>query len=206
MSEIHKALREVQLALKVPKSQTNDFGHYKYRNCEDILEALKPLLDKNGLTLMISDKLENIGDRYYVKAIAAVTDGEATISVDAYAREEETKKGMDAAQITGSASSYARKYALNGLFNIDDTKDADSQDNTKHVSAPAKTSGYANVAQIKLLMAKARDYSGLSERTDIKNWFVEKVGLEPTAVPKDEVDKILKFMEEEKDIKQDKPS
>lgn len=196
-------LRNVQLALKAPKSQRNTFGNYNYRNCEDILEAVKPLLNEHGLTLLVSDTLENIGERYYVKATAEVYDGESDNSIlaTAYAREEETKKGMDAAQITGAASSYARKYALNGLFNIDDTKDADSHDNTKHVSEPPKaTSTYASVAQIKLLMAKAREFSGLSERTDIKNWFVEKVGMEPTQVKKDEVDKVLHFMEEEKDI------
>lgn len=116
----------IQSELKAPKNQVNKFGGYKYRSAEDILEAVKPLLKITGCYLTISDSMELIGERYYVKATATLTnpDGDS-ISVCAYAREEETKKGMDASQITGAASSYARKYALNGLFCIDDTKDAD---------------------------------------------------------------------------------
>ena len=123
-----KRLLAVQTALKAPKGQYNSFGKYHYRSCEDILEALKPLLSEHNLVLTISDSLEMIGDRYYVKAVANLSDVESKISVEAvaYAREEETKKGMDGSQITGTASSYARKYALNGLFCIDDTKDADT--------------------------------------------------------------------------------
>ena len=126
-----KKLLAVQTALKAPKGQYNAFGKYNYRSCEDILEALKPLLSEQGLVLTISDSLEMIGDRYYVKAVANLADTESKLSVEsvAYAREEETKKGMDGSQITGTASSYARKYALNGLFCIDDTKDADTMDN-----------------------------------------------------------------------------
>ena len=123
----------VQAALKAPKSQRNNFGNYNYRSCEDILEALKPLLKQEGLLLTISDSIEFIGNRFYVKATATVTDGEKEVAVTAYAREEETKKGMDGSQITGAASSYARKYALNGLFAIDDTKDADCTN--KHEAA-----------------------------------------------------------------------
>jgi len=127
---ITQKLSEVQNELKAPKSQKNTFGNYKYRSCEDILEALKPILKKNRLSLVIDDTLENIGDRYYVKATAILydLDSDNKISNNAYAREEETKKGMDGSQITGTASSYARKYALNGLFNIDDTKDADTDE------------------------------------------------------------------------------
>lgn len=126
-----KKLLAVQTALKAPKGQYNDFGEYNYRSCEDILEALKPLLSEHGLVLTISDSLEMIGDRYYVKAVANLADTESKLSVEtvAYAREDETKKKMDGSQITGAASSYARKYALNGLFCIDDTKDADTMDN-----------------------------------------------------------------------------
>jgi len=121
----------VQAELKAPKGQFNKFANFSYRSCEDILEALKPLLLKHGLLLKITDKMELIGDRYYIKATAQVSDSSDSepISVDSYARESAEKKGMDAAQITGSASSYSRKYALNGLFLIDDTKDSDSQDN-----------------------------------------------------------------------------
>lgn len=118
-------LGDIQKTLKAPKNQFNNFGKYKYRNCEDILEALKPLLV--GCTLVISDEIINIGNRFYVKATVAFMDDEGVVTkVSAFAREEESKKGMDGSQVTGAASSYARKYALNGLFLIDDTKDADS--------------------------------------------------------------------------------
>ena len=121
---ISKKLAEIQQKLKAPKGQMNKFGGYKYRSCEDILEAVKPLL--GDLILTVSDDIALVGNRVYVKATATVSDGEHTVSTTAFAREAETKKGMDDAQITGSASSYARKYALNGLFCIDDTKDADA--------------------------------------------------------------------------------
>lgn len=122
-----KELIEIQAGLKAPKNQKNTFGNYNYRSAEDILEALKPLLKENGCTLVISDEITLVGTRYYVKATATIKNGTGDIiEVSAFAREEETKKGMDGAQITGSASSYARKYALNGLFCIDDTKDPDS--------------------------------------------------------------------------------
>ncbi len=123
-------LSNIQNELKAPKGQYNKFGNYKYRSCEDILEALKPILKENRTSLVISDTLENVGNRYYVRATATLydIDGDNYISNTAYAREEETKKGMDGSQITGTASSYARKYALNGLFNIDDTKDADTDE------------------------------------------------------------------------------
>ena len=133
-------LSNIQNELKAPKGQYNSFGKYKYRSCEDILEALKPILKENRTSLVISDDLENIGERYYIKATATIydLDSENTISNTAYAREEETKKGMDGSQITGTASSYARKYALNGLFNIDDTKDADTDEHHKQVNQNEK--------------------------------------------------------------------
>lgn len=121
---IHDKLSKIQSELNAPKNQRNTFGNYNYRSCEDILSAVKPIL--SGCIILLSDELVMIGGRFYVKATATLKDGEETISTTAYAREEETKKGMDAAQITGSASSYARKYALNGLLAIDDTKDADA--------------------------------------------------------------------------------
>lgn len=116
----------IQSELKAPKGQFNSFGKYKYRSCEDIVEAVKPVLKKYNFALIITDELVLIGERYYIKATAVITNGTISYNASAYAREEESKKGMDASQITGSASSYARKYALNGLFAIDDTKDADS--------------------------------------------------------------------------------
>ena len=122
-------LRIIQEKLKAPKSQRNKFGNYDYRSCEDILEAIKPLL--KDCIVVISDEIVQVGKRYYVKATATFVDGQDSVQATAYAREAKDKKGMDQAQITGAASSYARKYALNGLFAIDDTKDADMQDNTK---------------------------------------------------------------------------
>lgn len=125
---IYKKLLNVQAKLKAPKGQFNSFGNYKYRSCEDILESLKPLLAEQSLVLWINDELTLIGERYYIKAITTLTDIETgeEITTSAYAREEENKKGMDGSQITGASSSYARKYALNGLFCIDDTKDSDA--------------------------------------------------------------------------------
>ena len=130
---IYEKLMNIQKELKAPKSQYNDFGKYKYRSCEDILESVKPLLEKYKVTIILSDKLEQIGERYYIRAKAILIDTETNNSIEntAYAREEETKKGMDGSQITGTSSSYARKYALNGLLLIDDTKDADTDEFTK---------------------------------------------------------------------------
>lgn len=126
MSDLHKKLVEVQFELKAPKGQYNNFGKYSYRNCEDILEAVKPLLKDRELSIVLSDTPEIIGGRFYIKATATLSDGETTIQTTAYAREEESKKGMDGSQVTGASSSYARKYALNGLFAIDDNKDSDT--------------------------------------------------------------------------------
>ncbi|MFA7203854.1 MAG: ERF family protein [Candidatus Caldatribacteriota bacterium] len=125
---INKKLLNIQSKLKAPKNQRNNFGNYNYRNCEDILEAVKPLLLEEGCTLYIVDEIENIGERYYVKATVNFIDIESgeNIITSAFAREEENKKGMDSSQITGASSSYARKYALNGLFCIDDNKDSDT--------------------------------------------------------------------------------
>ena len=130
MDSFKKRVMDLQSELKAPKGQTNKFGGYKYRSCEDILEAVKPLLKKYSLVLTIGDDLINYGDRYYICATATLrdTDGTEEIKNSAYAREAAEKKGMDEAQITGTASSYARKYALNGLFCIDDTKDADTDE------------------------------------------------------------------------------
>jgi hypothetical protein len=127
-------LVNIQAELKAPKNQVNSFGKYKYRSAEDIIEAVKPILFKHQTALLISDEIVQVADRVYVKATAMLideTNEELPIKVYGWAREEEVKKGMDAAQITGSASSYARKYALNGLFAIDDTKDADSTNEHK---------------------------------------------------------------------------
>ena len=124
-------LINIQQKLKAPKGQRNDFGGYKYRSCEDILESVKPLLKEENLVIVMKDDIINLEDRFYIKASAMLIDEEGKVlaQTSAFAREELSKKGMDASQITGSASSYARKYALNGLFAIDDTKDADTMDN-----------------------------------------------------------------------------
>ena len=120
-------LIKIQAKLKAPKDKFNSFGNYSYRSAEGILDALKPLLEEEGLLLTVSDELVMLGERFYVKATAQITDGSTFSMVTAYAREELTKKGMDGAQVTGAASSYARKYALSGLFLIDDGQDPDSQ-------------------------------------------------------------------------------
>lgn len=123
---IQEKLIEIQQKLKAPKGQFNAFGKYKYRSAEDILEAVKPLLYELKITLTLSDEIVNLGQRYYIKATAKLQDAGEFVETTAYAREEETKKGMDGSQITGASSSYARKYALNGLFAIDDNKDSDT--------------------------------------------------------------------------------
>lgn len=123
-SVIYK-LQQIQTKLKAPKNQHNNFGGYDYRSCEDIYEAVKPYLKEYDLTLIMSDELVQIGDRYYIKATAKLTNGMQTVENVSFAREDETKKGMDSSQITGAASSYARKIALNGLFLIDDVRDSD---------------------------------------------------------------------------------
>lgn len=132
---LQQKLIEIQAELKAPKSQFNKFGGYNYRNCEDILEAVKPLCAKHEIVPLLSDEIVLVGERYYIKAVAKVTDGKDEIATTAFAREALDKKGMDESQITGSASSYARKYALNGLFCIDDTKDADFMDNSQNKKA-----------------------------------------------------------------------
>lgn len=129
-------LKEIQQKLKAPKSQYNSFGKYNYRNCEDILEGLKPLLSEQNCTVHITDEIVLIGERYYLKATVHFVDNESgeEVTTTAYAREDNEKKGIDRAQLTGATSSYARKYALNGMFAIDDTKDSDYLNNEKDTS------------------------------------------------------------------------
>ena len=139
--EIDKKLLTIQQKLKAPKNQHNSFGKYNYRSCEDILEAVKPLLAEVSCVLTMSDQVLYIGERYYIQAIATLTDVESgeTKSSTGYAREEAEKKGMDGSQITGAASSYARKYCLNALFLIDDNKDADTNEAREQMeNAPEK--------------------------------------------------------------------
>ncbi len=139
-------LLEVQSKLKAPKGQTNKFGGYKYRSAEDILEALKPLLKEHELVMTINDEIVEVAGRVYVKATVRLSDDEKSITTSAFAREPINKKGMDESQVTGAASSYARKYALNGMFAIDDTKDADTMDNSKEQSDSEKVKRQTIVA------------------------------------------------------------
>ncbi len=170
----------VQSQLKVPKNQYNDYGGFKYRSCEDILEAVKPLLQKEGLYVTIADDIVVIGERFYVKATATLSDGENSISNQAFAREDAAKKGMDGSQVTGTASSYARKYALNGLLAIDDTKDAGALNNgkaTDNSKAKAADNGKAqaiaevrNAADIPSLNAVYKKHEkALGKDTDFLN-------------------------------------
>ena len=149
---VYEKLIAIQSELKAPKSQYNNFGKYAYRNCEDILEALKPLLKEHKSTIYISDEIVTVLERFYVKATVTFIDAETgeKITNTAYAREEENKKGMDGSQVTGASSSYARKYALNGMFAIDDTKDSDFTNTTVKGDNSALSE-----AQIKRLLAIA---------------------------------------------------
>jgi FtsZ-interacting cell division protein YlmF len=169
-------LEKIQNKLKAPKNQFNAFGKYYYRSCEDILEALKPILADHNATLTISDSIENIGNRYYVKATATLgIKDKGTVSVTAYAREEEDKKGMDGSQITGAASSYARKYALNGLFLIDDTKDADTQHNSKEEPKKATEPAKQTEPKPKTTEPQAEDKQ-LTMQKEIGGWLCEMYG------------------------------
>lgn len=149
--EFIQRLAKIQKELNAPKNQRNSFGNYNYRSCEDILEGVKPLL--GDLFLSISDEIVQIGDRFYVKATATITDGETSHSTSAMARESLTKKGMDDAQVTGATSSYARKYCLNGLFGIDDAKDADTDEHNKQIVAQDKKIGSNKPSSTQILYA-----------------------------------------------------
>lgn len=175
--KIYKQLRELQAELKAPKNQRNTFGKYNYRSAEDILEALKPLAVKHGLTFRLSDAIETVGDRIYVISTVTVSndDGEHMGS-DGFAREEDTKKGMDASQITGATSSYARKYALNGLLLIDDTKDADAT-NTHGNEAPSLPSKPQTTVKDSDLMSKAIEHiKGSTNRQQAYDSIMAKHG------------------------------
>ena len=153
-----ETLQKIQQELKAPKGQYNSFAKYNYRSCEDILEAVKPLLVKYEATLVLHDTIEQIGERYYIKATADFCDKDGkTVSASAFAREPEEKRGMDEPQITGTASSYARKYALNGLFLIDDTKDADTDEYAKTTKKSAPKSTAEDKADYKLSFQEVRE-------------------------------------------------
>ena len=183
---LYEKLSQVQKELKAPKSQYNKFGGYNYRNCEDILESAKPLLDKYKLTLCIYDELVLIGERYYIKACAVLRDAECDdvyITNTAYAREDESKKGMDLSQVTGAASSYARKYALNGLFLIDDTKDADSDEYHNQTTDKKRATAKVKTPSKEIMLAYLEKvYTG-----DNLKKLLEKYNVESIAALDDEV-------------------
>ena len=195
---IQQKLLNVQTTLNAPKNQYNSFGKYNYRNCEDILEALKPYLKENGLTIKFDDSIEMVGDRFYVKSVVTLTDIETgeVVNNAAYAREEESKKGMDGSQVTGASSSYARKYALNGMFCIDDNKDSDSTN--KHGKDKEDTSSYTsngiNDKQIKRLYAIANKAGYDAEA--IKGLIKKKYNKEIKELTKAEYDHVCNGLEE----------
>ena len=164
---IYSKLNEIQSKLEAPKNQTNAFGKYKYRSAEDILAALKPHLELHGLVLVITDEILLIGTRYYVKATVRLSDGTESIETTALAREPEAKKGADDSQVTGATSSYARKYALNGMFAIDDTKDADATNtHGKQENSDYDADGYPINAQVLIDVMK-----GSGDMESLQNWF-----------------------------------
>ena len=170
---VYEKLIAIQSELKAPKSQYNSFGKYAYRNCEDILEALKPLLKEHKSTIYISDEIVTVLERFYIKATVTFIDAETgeKITNTAYAREEESKKGMDGSQVTGASSSYARKYALNGMFAIDDTKDSDFTNTTVKGDNSALSE-----AQIKRLLAIASKVNISAD--DVKKVVAKNFGVQ----------------------------
>ena len=194
----------VQSKLKAPKNQYNSFGKYSYRSCEDILEGLKPLLNEVEAIITLNDEVVNIGERFYIKAIATFIDiatGEK-VEVSALAREDETKKGMDLAQVTGSVSSYARKYALNGLFAIDDTKDSDStnkhdKDKSSNVTNLNTENKWTNAkltdSQIKRLYAIAYKKGIAADK--VKEQVLKKFNKDVKDLTKTEYDKVCEGYE-----------
>ena len=156
-ASIEQKLINIQCELKAPKGQFNAFGKYKYRSCEDILEALKPVLLKHNAVVVLSDELVRMVNRFYIKATATLVDidSDKSIDVTAFAREEESKKGMDGSQITGASSSYARKYALNGLFGIDDSTDSDKTNGKTTTASKAVTKTAKPAAKVESLLTDA---------------------------------------------------
>ena len=174
---VYEKLSKVQTELKAPKGQYNSFGKYKYRSCEDILEAVKPLNAKHGVVLTVSDEVVEISNRFYVKATAVFVDiesGEKIINT-ALAREDDSKKGMDGSQITGTASSYARKYCLNGLYCIDDTKDADTDEYRHQQERKPQESKPQERQYVKVVNGRTAVINSNGEYVDIENLTVEQL-------------------------------
>lgn len=173
---IYEKLSIIQQELIAPKNQYNSFGKYNYRSCEDILEGLKPCLQKVKAAVTVHDEIVQVGERYYVKATATLHDAESDAFVEntAFAREEESKKGMDASQVTGATSSYARKYALNGLFCIDDVKDADTRDN-RQKEAQEQKKAEAEQKKIKNSIIPEVKVKALESRCQSEGVEVERI-------------------------------
>lgn len=165
MMAIYEKLLNIQSELKAPKNQTNNFGRYNYRSCEDILEAVKPILKKEKCVVIVNDEIEHVDNRFYVKATVSLVDVESgeIIASSAYAREEENKKGMDSSQVTGASSSYARKYALNGLFAIDDTKDSDVTNSREENESSASQQSLIKQQIGEILKVKGIGFDKLTE-------------------------------------------
>ena len=184
---VYEKLLDIQNELKVPKSQYNNYGKYNYRNCEDILEAVKPICKKHKAVVFLSDKLVINGERHYIEATATFVDVETneSIEVTAYAREEESKKGMDGSQVTGASSSYARKYALNGLFDVDDTKDSDFT-NTKdnQTTAEVQRNYQSEINTYSTLLANNSEQSA-------EEWVAK--AKEKYTTPKGQADVLIKW-------------
>lgn len=224
-SSIFVTLQSIQQSLVAPKGQYNSFGKYSYRSAEDILEALKPILQEHDAVLILQDGIVQIGDRYYVEATATLYAVGETIGTTAYAREDDSKKGMDGSQVTGAASSYARKYALNGLFMIDDNKDPDmdeyhNQNNqTGRTSqkpaqktnsqqeqpgkAPAKSNGSKTItgAQAKTIRTELKNMAEAtgSPAATIGKWFIDKMGVDkPESIPADRLKEAQKIIADAK--------
>ena len=188
-------LLSIQAKIKVPKNQFNKFGKYYFRNLEDILEAVKPHLVEHKLTLLLDDEIVNVGNHNYIKATATLSDGKESISAYAYAREAEQQTGMQDAQLTGSTSSYARKYALNGLFAIDDTKDADSQDNTPKAAKKPVQAKQDPLAVAKNNLQKALKSFGHDNEVKMKV-AIEKVLKKPTVDTVEEANEVMQALED----------
>lgn len=178
--KLHEKLLAIQTKLKAPKGQYNNFGKYSYRSAEDILEAVKPLNAEQGVLLTITDEIKEIGGRVYVVATATVSDGTDTLQVSAFAREPENKKGMDDSQITGATSSYARKYALNGLYAIDDNKDADTDEHKQQQDNAPKKQQTQKQQQQKQQQAKEPTEQELHELAEKYVRNIEALGVDRT--------------------------
>jgi hypothetical protein len=181
-------LAKIQSLIKAPKGQFNSFGKYKYRSCEDIVEAVKPVINPLGFYLTLSDEVVMLGDRFYIKATARLSNGTETYETTAYAREEEVKKGMDSAQISGSCSSYARKYALQGLLSLDDTKDSDAT-NTHEVPTEEEKQILRNLVFNTTLTEEQREsaFDSIEKCVNYETYQKIQFRLEDLQLPLDQV-------------------